>query len=1594
MLAFLMVTVGFSLFDEDSEAETGGPDEYGYVWVDSKGSAPNVTFDWIDVRSGTDAGFSYSTNEFLGPFNVGFMFEFYGNTYNSFFISNNGFITLGAGATDTTNDPIPSASSPNNLIAPFWDEVWVDYYPYNTGDVYYETIGASPNRQLVVQWDNVSRRYSYDLLTFEVILNETGEVWFQYKDMNTESGLSATVGIENIDGSIGCEYSYEEAVIEDELAIMFSRGPVGFGPDSTGTGYPGDTVIYVLILTNAQDFVDSFDIQVNWSLLGWGVSICDDMGVPLTDENNNTIPDTGNLTANDSFTVHAYVEIPLSPTAQMETTVLMASSYADPAVNDTATLATWTAQAVYDPPHVDAAVDGDSDGDFDYLVVNVSLNVLGEGDLRAYCYLYTETGEQVQFVLESDWFPVGPGNLTVQFTGEYIFSAMENGTFRVDLYLYDSDWSYLGFDQYTTSYYNYTDFDTPEAIFFPPHSDFGWDDDSDSLYDYLVIEVVIQVYDDGEYTVEAYLEDDWGYSVSYAEHTEAFVAGTYIIEILFPGWEVNLADMDGPYYAYLYLDNVYGTNIDIDTHETAAYVRSEFEGVPVVFLPPHSDYANDTDDDSYYNELTIEIRIDCSETGYYDLEIYVEDYWYQEFYHVLDTLYLEDGMTALYQITLDSYSIRSNGVNGRFMLDMYLFNTSTSYEYDYDYYETQYYWVSDFDPIGAFFEPPYDDFGRDDDLDGLFDYLVITVPINASSTGYFDFEVYVYDPYWSYVRSSVEELYIVENSLFEATVEIDSYTISDRGIDGSWNVYIYIYDHWTAVLYDSDTYTTQTYYVNDFDPVPVQFEPPHTDYGLDTDEDTYFDYLIVEAMFLCYQAGRFTFRADLYDPWGSPVTSVQITRDYSAGVRMVEFSFDGWMIWYNGVSGWFEIDLSVESLSGLTLDTDTHYSDYYYWNEFEPAPAEFVTPHTDQAMDDDEDGLYEYLVVAATVEVYVEGVYAVAGTLYDDWGYVTDSARNTTHLPTGTAHVELWFDGWLVALMDADPWRVLLTLSNAQGDEMDSDTYYLSGIYWRSDFDPMVPELESGWAYGAPVIDGALDADEWFGAGMVDFVLWDEANEVDAAMYVINNETHLFVCIDAVGDTTGDDGDSASLAFDTGNDELATDFQEDQFVLTSMGSWTDSQHLIYDTWDWTVDCRPFDQGLPQHETLAGVVGFGPSEASSTAHRIYEICIPLDLLGAGPGDVIGFATASVVELGVVDSDDGSFSAWPARYQMGDELEKYGDLVLSPERPLTTFEIDGTEGDNGWFVSDAVVTLSATGGVGGINTTHLRIDGGAWTEYTSPVTVSGDGVHTVLFYSVDMSDVEEPVRALGIMIDTEEPDTSADVEGTVGSDDWYIADVLVVFETLDDASGVRGIMCRLNGGDWINVSEGFLDVSEDGAYLLEYYAVDVAGHEEDIKSIALKVDINAPVTFPEVDGSRVTLNVTDSGSGVYETLYRIDDGEWTTYTGPFEVRGEGNHTVEFFSQDVAGNNETIKSVIVQGSTSASVLGMDLWLALLVLTLVVVTILALLFVVRRRVARPPRGPPMPPDARLYEQQMPPQGGVEGGAPPEQGRGPPPNG
>jgi hypothetical protein len=196
----------------------GGPDEFGYRWIDSN-EPGGPTFNWVDI-SGTGTAVSLGDDQGVAV-DLPFTFSFYGDDKTSVTIGSNGYLTFDGNGGDFSNDPIPTAATPNDFIAPFWDDL--DPGDGN-GAIYYQDMGDG---RFVVQYDGVPDFPGPGVgteNTFQVILNQSGSILFQYQEMLGDI-LGATVGIENATGTDGLQIAFNEAYLEDGLAVLINAAP-------------------------------------------------------------------------------------------------------------------------------------------------------------------------------------------------------------------------------------------------------------------------------------------------------------------------------------------------------------------------------------------------------------------------------------------------------------------------------------------------------------------------------------------------------------------------------------------------------------------------------------------------------------------------------------------------------------------------------------------------------------------------------------------------------------------------------------------------------------------------------------------------------------------------------------------------------------------------------------------------------------------------------------------------------------------------------------------------------------------------------------------------------------------------------------------------------------------------------------------------------------------------------------------------------------------------------------------------------------------------------------------------------------------------
>jgi hypothetical protein len=242
----------------------GGPDLFGYEWIDS--NEPNgPQYVWNDISTtGTEITNWIATGSFdpkdegtAGPIPIGVDFKFYGETKTELYVNTNGVISF-INITENifSNDAIPTAGIPDDMIAPFWD----DLDGRTQGNVYYK----QESDKFIVQFTNWQKYSGTGSLTFQIVLKSNNRIYFYYENLVADLN-SSTVGIENYNGTDGLQIANNSAYLENQLAVMIAADPEWLTLNQySGRLYNGNSVAIVLnIITEDLDMGNySMDMEM------------------------------------------------------------------------------------------------------------------------------------------------------------------------------------------------------------------------------------------------------------------------------------------------------------------------------------------------------------------------------------------------------------------------------------------------------------------------------------------------------------------------------------------------------------------------------------------------------------------------------------------------------------------------------------------------------------------------------------------------------------------------------------------------------------------------------------------------------------------------------------------------------------------------------------------------------------------------------------------------------------------------------------------------------------------------------------------------------------------------------------------------------------------------------------------------------------------------------------------------------------------------------------------------------------------------------------------------------------------------------------
>jgi hypothetical protein len=321
--------------------------------------------------------------------------------------------------------------------------------------------------------------------------------------------------------------------------------------------------------------------------------------------------------------------------------------------------------------------------------------------------------------------------------------------------------------------------------------------------------------------------------------------------------------------------------------------------------------------------------------------------------------------------------------------------------------------------------------------------------------------------------------------------------------------------------------------------------------------------------------------------------------------------------------------------------------------------------------------------------------------------------------------------------------------------------------------------------------------------------------------------------------------------------------------------------------------------------------------------------------AGGGGGGGSSYIGGVQNGDTHSGNENFTAPNGSVEDGQSGDGYTRITLvkpaDSTPPVTT-----DNAPTSWVNKDVTVNLNATDNDGGsgVADTYYTLDGGSQQSGTS-VNVSGEGVHTLTYWSVDNNGNTETQHTVNVKIDETAPITTDNTPTG-----WVNKDVTINLNATDKGgSGVADTYYTLDGGS--QQSGTSVNLTAEGTHTIEYWSVDNAGNAESHHTATVNIDKTAPVTALSTNPNspngkngwytsdvQVSLNPTDSGgSGTANTEYRINGGAWTPYNGAFTVSTDGTYTIDYRSTDNAGNTEQFNTKTIKLDKTAPSLNVSL-------------------------------------------------------------------
>jgi len=256
-LVFLVLAIAFSASTTKTVIHqnpwfdaTGGPDAYGYTWIDSDEPGGPV-YEWMDITATGTQIAGMGDDNYQGPFNIGFDFTYYWYTVTQFYVGSNGYLKFPPPTNIASVFPatIPIADGENDFIAGYMMDLTFD----TGGEAWY---WSNYTDMLVVSFINVPCWNTGGSHTFQFVLDGSDNtITVNYgNNVGTTYNNDILIGIENVNGQVGLLHSAETYIPHSNYTVVYNR------PDTT-TYQAHDLAVFDVISEGSKAiFIEQGDI--------------------------------------------------------------------------------------------------------------------------------------------------------------------------------------------------------------------------------------------------------------------------------------------------------------------------------------------------------------------------------------------------------------------------------------------------------------------------------------------------------------------------------------------------------------------------------------------------------------------------------------------------------------------------------------------------------------------------------------------------------------------------------------------------------------------------------------------------------------------------------------------------------------------------------------------------------------------------------------------------------------------------------------------------------------------------------------------------------------------------------------------------------------------------------------------------------------------------------------------------------------------------------------------------------------------------------------------------------------------------------------